>query len=68
MCKKCSDLVERRDEESGILWMILAIIGAIVVTAGIAYAVYRFLAPDYYADYDDDLDDEFEDDDPDIDV
>lgn len=45
----------------------LAIIGGIVAVALIAYAVYRFLTPDYFDDYDDDddfddFDDDFEDD------
>ena len=45
-----------------IFWA-LAIIGAVVVIAGIAYAVYRYLTPDYLEDFDDDFDDDFEDED-----
>ena len=42
--------------------VILAIVGAVVVVAAIAYAVYRYMNPKY-ADFDADFDyDEFEDD------
>ena len=52
-CKKCNV----------ILW-VLAIIGAVVAIAGIAYAVYRYFTPDYLEDFEDDFDDdEFEEDD-----
>ncbi len=37
------------------LYMILAIVGAIVVIAGIAYAVYRYCTPNYLEEFDDDL-------------
>jgi hypothetical protein len=43
-----------------VLW-VLAIIGAIAAVAGIAYAVYRYMTPDY-DDFDDEFDDDFEDD------
>ena len=49
-CSKCCDTI---------LW-ILAVIGA--VAAGIAYAVYRYLKPDYLEDFEDDFDDDFDDD------
>ncbi len=49
--KKCNTL----------LW-VLAIIGAVAAVAGIAYAVYRYLTPDYLEDFDDDFDEDFEDD------
>ncbi len=49
--KKCRNIV---------LWM-LAIIGTIAAVAGIAYAVYRFLTPDYLEDFEEDFEDEFED-------
>mgnify|MGYP005780060361 FL=1 len=53
--------MQRRDEEkhkNSVLW-ILAIIGAIAAVAGIAYAVYRYMTPDYLEDFDDDFDDDF---------
>ena len=49
--KKCNKL----------LWA-LAIIGAIAAVAAIAYAVYRYLKPDYLEDFDDDFEDDFDDD------
>ena len=39
----------------------LAIIGAVAAVAAIAYAVYRFLTPDYLEDFEDDFDDDFDD-------
>ena len=58
-----------KEDKAGkrILW-ILAIIGAVAAIAGIAYAVYRYLTPDYLEDFDDDdyeddFDDYFEDED-----
>ena len=41
---------------------ILVIIGFIAVVAAIAYAVYRYLTPDYLEDFDDDFDEDFDDD------
>ena len=50
---------EKKDNGNTVLW-ILAIIGAIAAVAGIAYAVYRYLTPDYLEDFDDDFDDDFD--------
>ena len=77
LCKRgrCSimnrieDLVaalQKREEEKNkntVLW-ILAIVGAVSVVAGIAYAVYRFFTPDYLEDYfeDDEENEEHEED------
>lgn len=64
---RIEDLVaalQKREEEKNkntVLW-ILAIVGAVSVVAGIAYAVYRFFTPDYLEDFEDDFDDYFEDD------
>ena len=60
------ELLKQRERESEkpknvILW-VLAIVGAVAAVAGIAYAVYRFVTPDYL---DDDFDDYFEDEDED---
>ena len=57
--------LQKREEEKNkntVLW-ILAIVGAVAVVAGIAYAVYRFFTPDYLEDFEDDFDDYFEDED-----
>ena len=48
-------------EDSKIVWA-LAIIGAIAAVAGIAFAVYKYLTPDYMDDFDEDFDDDFDDD------
>lgn len=56
--------LQKRDEEKNkntVLW-ILAIIGAVTAVAGIAYAVYRYLTPDYLEDFEDDFEDDFDDD------
>ena len=37
------------------------IIGAVAAVAGIAFAVYRFFAPDYLEDFEEDFDDDFDD-------
>ena len=39
----------------------LAAIGAVAATAGIAYAVYKFFTPDYLEDFEDDFEDDFDD-------
>lgn len=57
---------EDEKQKNAVLWA-LAIIGAVAAVAGIAYAVYRFFAPDYLEDFDDDFDDYFEDEDDDKD-
>lgn len=58
------EVLKKRDEDKlkkTILWA-LAIIGVIAAIAGIAYAVYRFFAPDYLDEFEEDFDDDFEDD------
>lgn len=61
---RLNEILQKRDEDKikkTILW-ILAIVGAIVAIAGIAYAVYRFLTPDYLEDFEEEFEDDFEDD------
>ena len=47
---KLNELLHKKEEEDKkkncVLW-ILAIIGAVAAVAGIAYAVYRYVTPDY---------------------
>ena len=50
---------EDEKEKNTVLW-VLAIIGAVAAVAGIAFAVYRFFAPDYLEDFEEDFDDEEE--------
>lgn len=60
-----NEILGRKKEEekkcNKLLWA-FAIIGAIAAVAAIAYAVYRYLTPDYLEDFDDEFDDDFEDD------
>ena len=60
---KVSDIIatKKEKEDNKIVWA-LAIIGAIAAVAGIAFAVYKYLTPDYMDDFDDDFDDDLEDD------
>ena len=61
---KLGELMNKKEDEAQckkVLW-VLAIIGAIAAVAGIAYAVYRFFAPDYLEDFDEEFEDEFDDD------
>ena len=61
---KLNEIVRKRADDKikkTILW-ILAIVGIVVAVAGIAYAVYRFFAPDYLEDFDEEFEDEFDDD------
>lgn len=61
---KLNEILQKRDDDKikkTILW-ILAIVGAVVAIAGIAYAVYRFFTPDYLEDFDEDFEDDFEED------
>ena len=51
---------EDEKEKNKVLW-VLAIIGAVAAVAGIAFAVYRFFAPDYLEDFEEDFDDDFDD-------
>lgn len=62
--KKKEIVVEEKKSTNPVV-VILAVIGAIVAVAGIAYAVYRYFTPDYLDDFEDEFDDEeeFEDDD-----
>lgn len=61
---KLNDLMNKKEDEQAkraVLWG-LAIVGAVAAVAGIAYAVYRIVTPDYLEDFEEDFDDDFEDD------
>lgn len=62
---KTKELMKKEDDKKTCIIWILAIIGAVAVIAGIAYAVYRYMTPDYLDDFDDDFEDDFEDEDMD---
>ena len=59
---KVSDIIatKKEKEDNKIVWA-LAIIGAIAAVAGIAFAVYKYLTPEYMDDFDDDFFDEEDD-------
>ena len=62
---KLNDFLKKNEEQEKkktvILW-VFAIVGAVAAVAAIAYAVFRFLTPDYLEDFEDDFDDDFDDD------
>ena len=45
---------EDEKDKNTVLWVLAAV-------AGIAFAVYRFFAPDYLEDFEEDFDDDFDD-------
>ncbi len=51
---------EEDDDSKKLLW-VLAVIGAVVAVVAIAFAVYRFLTPNYLEEFEDDFDDDFDD-------
>ena len=54
-------LNKEEKKKSNILVWVLAIVGAVAAIVGIAYAVYRFLTPDYLEDFEEDFEDDFDD-------
>ena len=63
---KVNELLNKKEEpkkKCSVVVCVLAVIGAVAVVAAIAYAVYRYLNPDYLDDFDDDFEDDFEDED-----
>ena len=61
---KLYEMLKKRDQDKvkKTILYIIAIVGAVAAITGIAYAVYRFLSPDYLEDFEEDLDDDFEED------
>ena len=59
---KVSDIITKKEKEDNKIVWALAIIGAIAAVAGIAFAVYKYLPPDYMDDFDEDFDEDFDDD------
>lgn len=54
---------ELEEKSKNTIVIVLAIIGAVAAIAGIAFAVYKYLTPDYLDDFDsDDIYDNFDDD------
>ena len=52
---------QEADKPKNVLLWVLAIIGCVAAVAGIAYAVYRHLAPDYLEEFEDEFDEDFDD-------
>lgn len=60
---KLKELLHRNEAEkqkNTVIW-VLAIIGAVAAVAAIAFAVYKFVTPDYLEDFEEDFDDDFDD-------
>lgn len=53
---------EEKIESKDIVKIVLIVVGAIVLIGVIAFAIYRFVTPDYLEDFDDDFDEDFDDD------
>ena len=53
---------EEKNESKDIVKIVLIVVGAIVLIGVIAFAIYRFVTPDYLEDFDDDFDEDFDDD------
>ncbi len=65
--KKVSEILDKKDDKKcNVLVWVLAIIGAIAAGCAIAYAIYRYLTPDYLEDFEDEFEeDDFDDEDED---
>ena len=63
---KVSELLHKKELEEknkNAIVIVLAVLGAIAAVACIAFAVYKYLTPDYLEDFDpDDYSDDFDDD------
>lgn len=63
---KLNELIRKKEQEEkskNKIIFVLAIIGAVAAVAAIAFAVYKYLTPDYLDDFDsDDIYDSFDDD------
>lgn len=61
---KVSELLHKKElEEKNKNAIVIVLAGAIAAVAGIAFAVYKYLTPDYLEDFDpDDYSDDFDDD------
>lgn len=49
-----------------IIKVTLIVVGVLAAICGAAYAIYRFITPDYDDEFDDDFDDTFDDDEEDL--
>ena len=60
---KIDELLGKKPEKKkcNVLLWVLAIVGTIAVIAAVAFAVYRYLKPDYLEDFEDEFEEDFED-------
>ena len=58
MANLCDLLKKEEKKESNVLLWVLAFIGAVAAVAAIAYAVYRYMTPDYLEDFEDEFEEE----------
>ncbi len=61
--RKLNRVLKKRDNEriKKTILCVLALLGAVAAMAGIAYAVYRYLTPNYLKDFEEDFEDDFDD-------
>lgn len=61
--RRLNRVLKKRDNEriKKTILCVLALLGAVAAIAGIAYAVYRYLTPNYLKDFEEDFEDEFDD-------
>ena len=52
---------KEQEKDKNTVLLVLSIIVSVAAFAGIAFAVYRFFAPDYLEDFEEDFDDDFDD-------
>ena len=57
-----SNVAKKEERKSCPIVWILAIVGAVVAVAGIAYAVYRYFSAEVEEELEDDFDEDFDDD------
>ena len=60
---KCKKEAKKTDQLKNILFLILAVLGAVTAVIGIAYAVYHYCTTNSLENFEDDFEDDFEDED-----
>lgn len=60
--RRLNRVLKKRDNDriKKTVLCVLAILGAVAAVAGIAYAVYRYLTPNYLKDFEEDFEDDFD--------
>ncbi|MBP5197944.1 MAG: DUF4366 domain-containing protein [Lachnospiraceae bacterium] len=67
---RLSDLLGKKEEKKKVSpWVVvLIVIGVLAVLGGVAFAIYKYVCPNYLMDMDDEYDDDYEDEDDDNDI